>query len=132
MPILSRAPRCRSWRRARSRSVPRLFGWLAAISLLVHGWLPVVLQGYLAADHAAYRLAEAGPDLRRSGHGQECPVFHDPICLCAIFVTFLMPASAPVPAPGIVRSARRRRFKSRPRRHRRGALFEARAPPRLP
>jgi hypothetical protein len=71
--------------------------------------------------------------LRRSGHGQDCPIFRDPICLCAIFVSFLTPASGPVPAPGVVRSARRSCLSPRPRRPRPVALFEARAPPpRLP
>jgi hypothetical protein len=119
----------------------RLFGWLAAVALLTHGWLPIVLQAALAEghggdhvehhDHLTHDPAAAAPDLRRSGDSRECPIFHDPICLCAIFVSFLMPASGPVPGPGVVRSPRRRP-RPRPRRWRRITLFEARAPPRLP
>jgi hypothetical protein len=124
---------------ARSRRRHRLFGWLAAASLLAHGWLPIVVQASLAGSHggdrharqAAHEPAVAAPDLRRSGHGQECPIFHDPICLCAIFVSFLVPAREPVPAPVVIRSARRRTPRPQLTRPRPVALFKARAPPRL-
>jgi hypothetical protein len=151
---------------ARLRRGRRLFGWLAATALLMHGWLPIVLQAALAGGHggshvehhghlthepaaAAPDPGRSGPepdsipastslnaatphDLRRSGDNRECPILHDPICLCAIFVSLLMPASGLVPAPGVVHSALRRRPRSPPRRCRRVMLFEARAPPRLP
>jgi hypothetical protein len=127
---------------ARTRRGRRVFGWLAAASLLAHGWLPVVLQGSLAEHqggaphahqgHLTHETAVAAPDLRRSGNGQECPIFHDPICLCAIFVSFLMPANGPVPAPGVARGARIRRADHHPRPPRPLAFFDARAPPRLP
>jgi hypothetical protein len=151
---------------ARSRRGRRLFGWLAAVALLTHGWLPIVLQAALAEGHGGghvehhahptHDLAAAAPDVRRSGpepyvisastslraagapdwrrsgDSRECPIFHDPICLCAIFVSFLMPASGPIPGPGVARSPRRRRPRPRPRQCRPIALFDARAPPRLP
>jgi hypothetical protein len=103
---------------ARSRRGRRVFCWLAAASLLAHGWLPVLLQASLAEHQGGARQGQNGhlthedaatvPDLSRSDHRQKCPIFHDPICLCAIFVSFLMPANGPVPAPGVARSARTR------------------------
>jgi hypothetical protein len=111
-------------------------------SLLAHGWLPVLLQALLAEHQAGARQAQHGhltheaaatvPDLSRSDHRQKCPIFHDPICLCAIFVSFLMPANGPVPASGVVRSARIRGADHQPRPPRSLAFFDARAPPRLP
>jgi hypothetical protein len=127
---------------ARSRRGRRLFGWLAAASLLAHGWLPIVLQASLAGHdggarhahhgHLIHEAAVAAPDLRRSGHGQECPIFHDPICLCAVFVSFLMPANAPVPAPAVVQGTRRRWPRPPARRPLPVVLIKARAPPHLP
>jgi hypothetical protein len=118
----------------------RLVGWLAAASLLAHGWLPIVLQSSLAGHdggarhahhgHPMHEAAVAAPNLHRSGHGQDCPIFHHPICLCAVFVSFLMPASAPVPAPAVVRGARRR-WPRPARRPLPVVVIRARAPPRL-
>ena len=76
----------------------RRLGWLTAASLLVHGWLPVVLGATLVASHGGDRYAP--PDVPicaaaaaspRPSRGPECPVTHDQICLCAIFVGALTP-----------------------------------------
>ncbi len=115
----------------------RRLGWLTAASLLVHGWLPVVLGATLVASHGGDRYAP--PDVPicaaaaaspRPSRGPECPVTHDPICLCAIFVGALTPDSGPALAPPpALRSARLRLPNRPPVRSWPVALFEARAPP---
>ena len=114
----------------------RRLGWLAAASLLVHGWLPVVLGASLVAGDGGDRYAPDVPICAaaaaspRPSRGPECPVTHDPICLCAIFASCLTPESGPALAPPpALRSARRRLPTRRPVRSRPVAPFEARAPP---
>jgi Protein of unknown function (DUF2946) len=118
----------------------RRFGWLAAVSLLLQGWLPILLQVAMVAGHgndwdpqdtpicsAAAAVAAASP---RPTRGPECPVTHDRICLCAIFANLLTPELGPAPTPPlVVRRARRRPPAQRPVRSRPVAPFEARAPP---
>lgn len=113
-------------------------GWLVAISMLVHGWLPVLLQASFvsaaavshAHDHHADAPAQTAPDAAPTGGGQECPVLGGAICLCAAFVKLLQtPALAAPLAAAPVRRARGRFAAGRPRRQRRAALFDPRAPP---
>jgi len=111
------------------------FGWLAIASLLLHGWLPIVLQVHLAAPEASRHAhhahsADATPDAVPSGEGSECPLFHSAICLCAAFVKLLPASGASV--PGAAAAARRRRGRfpaSRLSRLRPALPFAARAPP---
>jgi hypothetical protein len=114
----------------------RLIGWLAAVSLLVHGWLPILLQVHLAAaevgGHAYHANAADGaaPSQVPSGEGPECPLFHGSICLCATFVKLLSAPGASTPvAASVVRDKRGRFPASRPPRQRPNLLFDARAPP---
>jgi hypothetical protein len=115
--------------------VQGLAGWLALASLLLHGWLPIVIQAQLVAPEAgghAHRAnaATAAPAAVPSGEGPECPLFHSAICLCAAFVK-LLPAWGAF-APGVALAARRRRSRfpgSGPSRPRPALLFDARAPP---
>ena len=126
-----------------SRRAQGWLGWLAIVSLLLHGWLPIVLQVHLAAievHRAPPEVHLAAPEVNRhahfadavapSGEGSECPLFHSAICLCAAFVKLLAASGAPV--SGIATAARRRRGRvparrlSRPRP---ALLFAARAPP---
>jgi hypothetical protein len=114
----------------------RRLGWLTAASLLVHGWLPVVLGATLVASAGGDRY---GPDVPicsaaaappRPSRGPECPVTHDQICLCAIFTSCLTPESGPALAPpAALRSARLRLPTRPPVRSWPAARFEARAPP---
>jgi hypothetical protein len=118
----------------------RRFGWLTAVSLLLHGWLPVVLQASVTGAQAGHQdptyvpicsAAVAGDAAAsRPARGPECPVTHDPICLCAIFASLLAPDPGPTPAPPpVVRGAGRRFPRPRPLRSRPFAPFAARAPP---
>jgi hypothetical protein len=116
--------------------VQGLVGWLAIASLLLHGWLPIVIQAQLVAPEAgghAHRANAAGaaaPAAVPSGEGPECPLLHSAICLCSAFVK-LLPAGGAF-APGVAFAARRRRSRfpaSRPSRPRPALLFDARAPP---
>ena len=118
-----------------SRRAQGWFGWLAVASLLLHGWLPIVLQVHLAAPEASMQAphahsADATPAAVPSGEGSECPLFHSAICLCAAFVKLLPPSGASV--PGVAAAARHRRGRfpaSRLSRPRPALLFAARAPP---
>jgi hypothetical protein len=118
----------------------RRLGWLTAVALLLHGWLPVVLQTSRIGAQAGVRdpsdvpicsAAAAGAAVAsRPARGPECPVTHDPICLCAIFASLLAPDLGPAPAPPpAVRGARRRLSTRRPARSRPLSPFEARGPP---
>jgi hypothetical protein len=114
----------------------RRLGWLAAVSLLLHGWLPVVLGASLVAAHGGDRYAPdvpicaAAATSPRPAPGPVCPVSHDPICLCAVFASLLAPELGPAPAPPLaIRDARRRSRTRSPASSRPVALFEARAPP---
>ncbi len=120
----------------------RRLGWLAAASLLLQGWLTVVLQVAMVAGHGADRDAQDTPICSaavavaaassRPTQGPECPITHDPICLCAIFANLLAPELGPAPtAPVAIRGARRRLRTQRRIRPRPVAPFEARAPPAL-
>jgi hypothetical protein len=118
-----------------TRRAQGLVGWLAIASLLLHGWLPIVIQTELVAPEAgghAHRAnaGAAAPVAVPSGEGSECPLFHSAICLCAAFVK-LLPAGR-APSAGAALAARRRRSRlpaSRPSRPRPALLFDARAPP---
>jgi hypothetical protein len=123
------APRCdaaRSWRL-------RLLGWLAAGSLLLNGWLPVLLQASLLASAPGAHADHAGttdPAAAPAGKSPECPLFHSAICLCATFAKLLPAPRAPVVSSAPVLGARRRRWpRWRPRQQGRQLLFDARAPP---
>jgi hypothetical protein len=114
-----------------------LLGWLAAASLLLHGWLPILVQVSLVGDaippseHAHHAGAADAPGPVPSGEGPECPLFHGAICLCATFAKLLSPAGGP--APGALRKATGKRDRVPDRRRarpRRALPFEARAPPR--
>jgi hypothetical protein len=124
-----RRDRPRGRRRARA---PHLLAGLAAASLLLHGWLPILLQVSVLAPaagahgHAAHARGAAPP-----GKSPECPLFHGAICLCASFAKLLPAPAGPAPARlPATRAARRRRAVRRPPPRRRTALFDARAPPR--
>jgi hypothetical protein len=119
-------------------------GWLAVAALLLHGWLPIVLQVQLTAPEAAGHAhhgsaaghahngsaASAKPPRVPSGEGPECPLFHGAICLCAAFVKLLQtPALAAPLVAAPVRRARGRFAAGRPPRQRRAELFDPRAPP---
>jgi hypothetical protein len=123
-------------------SARRRVGWLAAVSLLLHGWLAVVLQASVMAGKADGRhspdapicsaavasAATAAPPTR----GPQCPVTDDPICLCAMFASLLAPDRGPTPAaPAAVRGTRCRLPTRRAGRSRPIPPFEARAPPAL-
>ena len=60
---------------ARSRRGRRVFCWLAAASLLAHGWLPVLLQGSLAEHQGGksvtYNMEITSPNsVQRQGWGR--------------------------------------------------------------
>jgi hypothetical protein len=117
---------------ARAQHPSRLIGWLAVASLLLHGWVPIVIQIHLADPEAgAYAHSRNGPHASvPSGEGPECPLLHSAICLCATFVKLLPAAGAP--APGVAFGARDRRGRfpaRRPSRPRPALPFDARAPP---
>ena len=117
----------------------RLVGWLAALSLLAHGWVPLFApistvaaadsgQGY--AHHAVTTDQAPAPDTPRSGENRECPLTHDVICLCAAFAKLLPSAGAPSVTAARGAGRRRGRFRSdRLPRPARAILFDARAPP---
>jgi hypothetical protein len=121
----------------------RLVGWLVAISILLQGWLPVILQASLLAaeasahgDSQAHHAHHAGapaqgvPEPEPTGKGPECPVLHSAVCLCAVLVKVLPPpAVGAVLAPATTRRARDRFRSEKPRRKDCAAPFEARAPP---
>ena len=113
----------------------RLFGWLAAGSLLLHGWLPILLQVSLLASAPggpghAHHAGTADPTAAPTGKSPECPLFHTAVCLCAIFAKLLSPPGAPAVARSSAFAARRRRWpRQRPPRQGRQLLFDARAPP---
>jgi hypothetical protein len=125
--------RCRGVGPGRAR---RLVGWLAAVSLLLHGSLPIVLQVHLAgpaagghAEHGHAASAAAPPSVP-SNEGPECPLFHSAICLCAAFVKLLPAPAASALGPAFAARRRRSRFPAqRPWRRRPALLFDARAPP---
>jgi hypothetical protein len=111
-------------------------GWLAIACLLLHGWLPLIIQAQLVVleagghAHRANAAGAAAPAAVPFGEGPECPLFHSAICLCAVFAK-LLPTCGPF-APGAAFAARRRRSRlaaSRPSRPRPALLFDARAPP---
>jgi len=118
----------------------RLVGWLAALSVLGHAWLPFSApiltvaaadsgQGY--AHHAVTTDQAPAPDTPRSGENRECPLTHDVICLCAAFAKLLPSAGAPSVTAARGAGRRRGRFRSgRLPRPAPALLFEARAPPR--
>jgi hypothetical protein len=132
---------CRACSEAPRRAgrAPRLFGWLAAASLLVHGWVPILVQVSLLASepvghghvHVAGRADRAAaPGAAPSGKSPECPLFHGTICLCATFAKLLPAPGAPAVARAPALAARRRRRpRGRPPRQGRRLLFDARAPP---
>jgi hypothetical protein len=114
-------------------------GWLAAASLLLHGWLPILLQVSLLASEpgghphvhdAGTADGAAAPGAAPSGKSPECPLFHGVICLCAAFAKLLPAPGAPAlaRAPALAVRWRRRRHRGPPRQGRR-LLFDARAPP---
>jgi hypothetical protein len=128
------------WLAARMTSARRRVGWLAALSLLLHGWLPVVLQASVTAGKAERRHSPDPPicsaavasaaTAPQPARGPECPVTHDPVCLCAIFASLLAPGPGATPGPPpAVRGARCRLPTRRPGRSRPIPPFEARAPP---
>jgi hypothetical protein len=121
----------------------RPLGWLVAIAILLHGWLPVLLQSALAtaqaevhgdsyAHHAHHADAPAQPepDPAPADKGPECPLLGSAVCFCAVLVKVLPAPAIEVPlAAAMARRARGRFPAPRPRRHVRAAPFEARAPP---
>jgi hypothetical protein len=113
----------------------RLLGWLAAGSLLLHGWLPILLQVSLLASEPggqghAHHAGTADPVAAPAGKSPECPLFHSAICLCATFAKLLPAARAPAVARGPAIGARRRCWpRPMPPRQPRQLLFDARAPP---
>ena len=118
--------------------VRRRCGWLVTLTLLLHGWLPVVLGAALGAEEGAQRPVAGvficsvtrAAAASRSTPVPVCPVTHDSICLCAIFVGCLSPESGPAVAPPMpVRAARLARPVPAPARALPVASFEARAPP---
>ncbi len=126
-------PSRRGGTRARSAGPARYLGWLAAFLLLVHGWLPILLQVLLLASapaayghgHHAGRAADVP-----AGKSPQCPLFHSAICLCATFAKVLPPPSAPAATRGPAFEARRRRWpRQRPAPQRRQLRFDPRAPP---
>jgi hypothetical protein len=112
-----------------------LLGWLAAGSLLVHGWLPILLQVSLLTSEPdghghPHHTGTAAPATTPAGKGAECPLFHTAICLCATFTKLLPARGAPAVVRASVRGARRLRPpRPMPPRQPRQLLFEARAPP---
>jgi hypothetical protein len=125
----------RRGRNAHERRAQGLFDWLAIASLLLYGWLPIVLQIHLVAPEVSghghhAKVAEAAPAADLPGEGRECPLFHSAICLCAAFVKLLATSGPSV--RGAASAARRRRGRflaSRLSRTRPALLFAARAPP---
>jgi hypothetical protein len=121
----------------------RPVGWLVALALLLHGWLPILIQvsvlsveasahGDSHAHHAHHAGAPAHgvPDPAPAGKGLDCPVLHGAICLCAVLVKVLPPPVIAVPfVAAMARAARGRYPARRAPRQRQVALFEARAPP---
>jgi hypothetical protein len=110
--------------------------------LLLHGWLPVVLQASVVAGKVEGRYSPDAPicsaavagaaTAPQPTRGPGCPVTDDPICLCAIFASLLAPDPGPTPAPpAAVRGARYRLPRRRPGRSRPVPPFQARAPPAL-
>ncbi|HEX5079687.1 MAG TPA: hypothetical protein VFV80_11100 [Geminicoccaceae bacterium] len=123
---------------ARSRPARRraggLAGGFAVAALLLQGWVPVLLQTHLASreavGHARHGAAGAMPTSAPSRTLPECPLFHGPVCLCALFVSFVPAPAIPLPQAGApVQLARSRFAAARPRRQRRAARFDRRAPP---
>jgi hypothetical protein len=115
-----------------SKRATILSGWLAVASLLLHGWLPIVIQIHLsdpqapASSHSGNGTDASAP----SGEAPECPVFHSAICLCATFVKLLPAPGALVPGAAFAARDRRGRFPARrPSRPRPPLPFDARAPP---
>jgi hypothetical protein len=118
----------------------RWLGWFAAASVLLQGWLPVVVQASLLPSHRGERYAHdipicsattaAAATVPRPGQAPKCPVTHGAICLCAIFVSLLAPEPGPAPGPPpAIRSARRRLPTRLPVRSLPITPFGARAPP---
>jgi Protein of unknown function (DUF2946) len=117
--------------------------WLVAIAILLHGWLPILLQASLLSaearthgDGQAHHAHHAGapahstPDPAPARKGPECPVLHSAVCLCAVLVKVLPPPVVVAPlAAATARRAGGRFPAQRPRRQARAAPFEARAPP---
>jgi Protein of unknown function (DUF2946) len=127
----------RSFRTIRVRAV---CGWLVAIAMLAHGWMPVLLQASLitaeadahahAHAHHTGEPAKAAPGTAPHGKSQECPLLGSAICLCAVLVKVLPPPLVAVPlVAAMARSARSRIPATRPPRPGLPALFDARAPP---
>jgi hypothetical protein len=135
--VAQRAARCACPGHRPPGRAPRLLGWLAAASLLVHGWLPILLQVSLLASEPGGHghvhdtgTADAAPGAAPSGKTPECPLFHSAICLCATFAKLLPAPGAPAVARAPALAARRRCWRRRrPPRQGRRLLFEARAPP---
>ena len=113
----------------------RSLGWLAAGSLLLHGWLPILLQVSLLTSEPdgqghPHHAGTAAPAAAPAGKSPQCPLFHSAICLCATFAKLLSPLGAPAVAQSLAFAARRRRWPhQRAPRPPRQLLFEARAPP---
>jgi hypothetical protein len=113
----------------------RSLGWLAAGSLLLHGWLPILLQVSLLTSEPdghghPHHTGTAAPATTPGGKGAECPLFHSAICLCSTFAKLLLAPRAPEVVRAFVRGVRRQRWRrSKPPRQTRHLLFEARAPP---
>jgi hypothetical protein len=119
-----------------SKRATILSGWLAVASLLLHGWLPIVIQIQLVAPeagghaHSGNAVAAAAPSGAPSGAGPKCPVFYSAVCLCATFVKLLPAPGALVPGAAFAARDRRGRFPARrPSRPRPPLPFDARAPP---
>jgi hypothetical protein len=110
-----------------------LLGWLAAGSLLLHGWLPILLQVSLlssAPDGHPHHAGPAAPAPAPAGKSPQCPLFQSAICLCATFAKLLPAPRAPVVVSAAVCAARRQRWpRAMPPRQPRQLPFEARAPP---
>jgi hypothetical protein len=119
-----------------SKRISGLVGWLAVAALLLHGWLPIVIQVHLIAPgadghgHPGNAIAAVAPPAVPSGEGPECPLFHSAICLCATFVKLLPAPGAPASGAAFAARDRRSRFPARrPSRPRPALPFDARAPP---
>ena len=131
---------CESTRRRSSAGSSKrakiLVGWLAVASLLLHGWLPIVIQIQLVAPeagghaHSENAVAAVARPADPSGEGPKCPLFHSAICLCATFVKLLPAPGALVPGAAFAARDRRSGFPARrPSKRRPALLFDARAPP---
>ena len=115
-------------------------GWLVAIAILLHGWLPILLQvslltaeaGAQAHGHAHHAGAPAPttPHPGPTGKAPECRVLHSAVCLCAVLVKVLPPPVVAVPVAAAMATPARGRFAAdKPSRRRRAAPLGARAPP---